>query len=117
MFKKISPDKKTSGLCQGRLTVILIDSNGDISHCVPLRNLKLGNIFEKRRIKEILATSINHQKIKNITKNDLSKCNSCYLFHFCDPCIGRAHFDTSSINTVDKQMCNYAQALFTKCNS
>jgi radical SAM protein with 4Fe4S-binding SPASM domain len=99
-------------LCGGRWNTIFMNAQGNLSPCISFRNIIFGNIFEERSIQDILQKSPDYHFICAYKKNNMKKCMPCKFFNFCTICLGSIHTEKKSFCAPDKQICNFAKALY-----
>lgn len=97
--------------CRGIITSICIDSEGNIRPCVSFRNMKIGNIFEKGTLYELVQKSDELKRIKSLRRSDLYQCKDCKYNNSCSICIGQIHTEIGCLDKPTKQLCNYAEAV------
>lgn len=81
-FNKATSPKE---FCSAGKRQICVDVNGDIFPCTALidENMKLGNVFEKVNIQEIIENSIIKKQVLDIKVDDIAECKKCNLKYFC----------------------------------
>lgn len=113
-FSKGNSDEIYSGdkyLCDGIITTIDIDSQGNIRPCVSFNDLIIGNIFEEGTLYELVQKSDELKKIKSLRMSDLHLCKTCKHKYSCNVCIGMIHSETGCLDKPSEQFCNYAKAV------
>jgi radical SAM protein with 4Fe4S-binding SPASM domain len=101
-------------LCIGRLKGIMIDCVGNIHPCIGFRHFIIGNILKDQRpLPEILKSSKIYNKIRKFRKSEIATCRNCKFINYCKPCLGAVHTEHGNINSANKFLCNYVNALYS----
>lgn len=107
-----SPTPENSELCFGRFDFVFMNAQGDLAQCLSFRKMNLGNIFEDKSVHDILLCSRDYLAVCACKKTDIKECRDCKFFNFCSLCLGVIHSETNSLDTINYQQCNYANALY-----
>jgi len=109
--KKVATPELNTELCNGLLSGLSIDSQGFLSPCVSLRSIKIGTIFENKRLHDILKSSQQLAAIRTLKKTDIDGCKTCTYINACSVCVGIVFSQYGDLQHRPEQFCNFLHAM------